>query len=375
MSLADAFIGGAVSGAARAIPAPISLLVQGQRYEGWKSARITRSIEAIAGSFELSVSERWANRNTNWPIHEGNQCKILAYDKPVITGYVDSIKSGFSTTDAGISVAGRDAAAQLVDCSAIIGGWQLSNIALDALAKKLCAPFGIVVKLAPDLIGKVPIVRQLAFGVGETGFDVLDSACRQVGVLAINDGNGEITLCHPGEDHAVTPLVQGQNLLSAEATFSVASRFAKYRVMGQGGGYEEIGGYSTAHVVAEATDPNVTNQNRVLIVHAEDALDQSAAKKRAQWEASIRAARSASVAVSVQGWQQENGDLWEPNLTVRVEIPRCRVMGEMVISEVTYIFEDGEGTRVNMQLKRPDAFTPAPVVTKDGTYRELKGGV
>lgn len=354
--------------------ADLVLEVNGQQYGGWESGSVTLDMEAIAGAFDLSVSERWANRNTNWPIHVEDECKIKIGGKTVITGQVDKRRSSFSENNAGIGVSGRDKAGNLVDCSAFVGGWQFSNIKIDAFVKKLCAPFGIDVKLQPQLIGKVPVVRQLAIGVGETCFNVLEAACKRAGVLAVSDGDGEITLTRVDDTPPTTALVQGQNVKEAELNEDVSNRFYKYRVISQQFPFEELGGSGVAHVFGEATDTGVKDQSRVLFLHHDSAATTKECKDYAQWVATTRAARGQSLSVSVQGWTTDKGDVWAPNTLVRVDIPRLRIRGNMLITQAKFSLQGGQGTTTTLQLKRPDAFKPEPQLTP-GLWNEIKGGV
>ena len=67
----------------------LRLVVNGKKYGGWKSVRVTRSIESIAGSFELDVSDRWAGQGEIWPIYEEDACRVEIDGTTVIDGYVD----------------------------------------------------------------------------------------------------------------------------------------------------------------------------------------------------------------------------------------------------------------------------------------------
>ena len=62
------------------------LEVDAQRYSGWETVRIGRSIEAAAGSFSLVVSDR-----RSWPIPMGAAARALIDDEPVVTGNVERV--------------------------------------------------------------------------------------------------------------------------------------------------------------------------------------------------------------------------------------------------------------------------------------------
>ena len=68
--------------------ATIELVVGSLRYAGWKSVRVTRSIESIAGSFALDVSDRWGDGEL-WPIAEEDVCRVLIDGETVLDGFVD----------------------------------------------------------------------------------------------------------------------------------------------------------------------------------------------------------------------------------------------------------------------------------------------
>jgi prophage tail gpP-like protein len=67
----------------------VELTVGGKRYGGWESVKISRSIEALTGSFSLSISENWAGQDQPWPIGEGDECVISISGVSVITGFID----------------------------------------------------------------------------------------------------------------------------------------------------------------------------------------------------------------------------------------------------------------------------------------------
>jgi prophage tail gpP-like protein len=355
----------------------IVLRVNGRRYGGWKTASVTRGIEHLAGTFELSVSERWANQDQPWPIDEGDECAVDVAGQTVITGYVSRCRPSFTATDHAISITGRDKTGDLADCSAFLDKWEFSKIDLVKFAEKLCKPHGIKVSLQPGLTlpgQSITIAKKFHVSPGDTAFSVLEHACRLAGLLPVAGDDGELLLTRAGAERAADELVQGKNCLAADMEFDSTNRFAEYVVLGQHATAEDFFGESASTIKASATDPNVKRSARKLIVRPEGGVTQAAAKARAQWEATTRAARSASGSVTVQGWRQSNGDLWPVNALVKVRAPWVRVNGNMLITQATYsIGPDGELT--TLTLKRPDAFKPEPSVSRDGLWKEISRGV
>jgi prophage tail gpP-like protein len=361
----------------------VRLRVNGREYAGWKSARITRGIEAVSGSFELSVTDRWSSKRDPWPIREEDECVLLLDGKPVITGYVDSRRPSFSASDHSIVISGRDKTGALVDCSAILDKWEFRKTPVDTLAKKLCEPFGISVSLQPGLTLPAPAAKT-SINPGETAFEAIDRICRAAGLLPVSDGNGGLVLTRAGSTRAVTELVEGVNLLSGSGDYDATARFAEYRVLGQHQGTDDFSGKASAAVKASAKDAGVRRSNRILLVRPDGNVTAAQAKERAEWEAIVRAGRAHGVSVSVHGWTQSDGSLWPINALVKIRSPFLELDTEMLITEATYSLDES-GTITRLALKRPDAFMPepsveAPTSRKSGKapsapWKELSGGV
>lgn len=333
----------------------VRLEVGGREYQGWTSISITRSIEAISGRFSLGLTERWPGQPTVWPILPGTECAVSIGDDTVITGQVDSADPKFDADNHDVQVAGRDRTGQMVDCSAVHSPGEWSNIRLDKLARTLAAPFGISVKSETDTGAVFPVFK---LQPGETAFEALDRGCRMRGVLPISDGVGGLVLTKPGQSRCSTALIQGQNVKSASLKNDITERFRAYIVRGSQSGSDYLEPEQSAAVEARAADAGAP-AGRTLIIIAESAVDIASARKRAQWEATVRSARAVTVQVTVQGWRQGNGDLWPVNALVNVDLPWLRVSGEMLISELTHTLDES-GTQTQMTLRRADAFLPEP---------------
>lgn len=351
----------------------VALRVNGKEFSFWKSGRVTRSMESIAGSFELSVSDRWTTNDEPWDIQEEDVCQILLNGTTVITGYVEDIDPAFTADDHSLRVAGRDRAGQLVDCSVDLGKWEFKNISFKAFAEKVCAPHGITVTVQSGLtFPKAP--SKFSIDPGDTGFNVLEQAFRRAGILLVSDGNGGIVLTRAGATRAVTALVEGKNMLAGSGSFKASGKFRTYKAIGQHRGSDEFNGLPAAGVKGTATDLTVTRESRTLIVRPEGIATTEFAKRRAEWEASVRAARAARVSATVQGWTQGDGSLWPINALVPVKSRRLRVDGEMLITQADHFVSD-QGTFTELTLCRPTAFKPEPQITKaSNEWRELRGG-
>jgi prophage tail gpP-like protein len=375
----------------------VSLIVNGVAYGGWTSVRVTRGLDAIAGGFSLACSERWASGPVGpaWPILEYDVCQVKVDDDVLIWGAVDRRTHKFNANDHTLGVEGRDLTGVLVDCCPVLTKNEFHNIGVLEFCMAICSPFNIGVTLGegiedkaistsraptpgaaggrPTAAGTAPKSSSTKIGrpnlapwtidPGESGFEAIDKACRLVGVLPVSDGAGGLLLTRSGTARATTALVQGKNILSADASYDGSQRYGRYIVLGQGRGDDENHGPAVTSVKGESVDEGVP-ESRVLVVLPEHAVDRAFAKMRADWEAKTRKARGRTVAVVVQGWRQGDGAVWPFNALVNVEIPTLGIDGQMLITRTTFTLSVEEGTTTELELAAPDAFTPEPV-TRD----------
>lgn len=125
----------------------IVLQVNGANYGGWTGVSVSRSIETVAGAFDLTCTENVGGDAAQWPLRPNQKCKILVNGQTVIDGYIDKVSIDVSDSAHGIAVSGRDKTGDLVDCAAVHSPAQWRNIKLLDLVKILAAPFGLEVIL------------------------------------------------------------------------------------------------------------------------------------------------------------------------------------------------------------------------------------
>lgn len=331
----------------------VVLTVGSSVYGGWKTVSVSRSIEQIAGTFGLGISERWPGQQALRGILPGNVCTVAIDGTVVITGHVDDVAPSYSASQHSVDVAGRDATGDLVDCSAVSGSGEWRDRKLEAIAADLCKPFGISVKATIDTGSTF---KRFRIEEGESAFEAIERACRMRAVLPVSDSKGGLVLTRAGTSRAGVRLVKGENILEASGEFSWRDRYSRYTVKSQKPGTDdESSGAETSQIMGEATDGGV-GRYRPLIMLAEQAADRKASKERAVWEANVRAARSRRVSATLQGWRETpDGPLWEPNRIVHLTDNWLAVDQDMLISGVT-LTKDENGTRAALSLMPPEAF-------------------
>ena len=352
------------------IPTPLGLAelkVNDTLYGGWKSLRATRSIEQVAGTYDLTITERWPGQAEASPIRPGEACQLLLDGEPVITGFSDSLSIDLDADRHGLRVSGRDKTADLVDCSAVHKSGQWHNVKFDQLARDLVKPYGLKVIVEAD-VGKA--LSSYNIQEGETVFECLERAARMAALLLTSNPMGELVITRTGNTRLDVALVEGENIKAGRAEFSWKERFSRYTVKGQ----ERLGADGDLEHAAgsgKSTD-DVISRHRPLIIVADSHSHKASLRDRAEWERNVRRGRGARGSITVQGWRQPDGELWMPNRLVTVTSPSLWLdCAEMLIVGCTWTLDE-KGTQTELAISRPEAFQLLEGMGQSKLFGKLK---
>jgi prophage tail gpP-like protein len=328
----------------------IRLNVNGRFYGGWTNVRVKLGIEHVAGSFDLSVSEKWPGQTDFRALAIGDECRVFIGDTPIVTGYIDDVDPDYDKESHIIHISGRDKTGDLVDCSAIHKSGEWHNAKLEKICQDICTPFGIKVVVSVDT-GKA--FSRFAIHDGESAFECLVRCTMMRGILMISNGSGDLVLTRAGVDRISTPLILGQNIERGSGRFTAKDRYSKYIVKGQSvaAGWDAT---STKHTSQKAVveDTHITRY-RPLIIIAEQG-DGSTYKDRAIWERNVRYGRGGRVVYTVTGWRHATG-LWLPNRLVKVTDAYMGLDEEQLIIGATMVLDEN-GSRTDIEVCRKEAF-------------------
>lgn len=337
----------------------LAVELNGTLYSGWTQARILRSIEAASSSFDLEVTDRG-----DWPIPRGSQIVLRFGELVVANGYLDGVDVSVTADSHRVRLQGRDATADLVDCAAgPQDEWFLAD--LGEIVADLAAEYDLDLSVSTDL---GPPFEYFARQPGESAWDAIDRACRQRGVLATAGIDRDVLLFAPGAQRVDVALVWGQggNVLEVQSRSSDADRFAEYVVRGSQPGSDVWEDPSiAAGTEGRAFDVGARAGRRLEII-SDGFVDDEDAQRKAEKEAAVRAARSVTVTVVLQGWRHRpGGPLWKPGYLVQVDLPPVRMSGDLLIKAVALTYGEAEGYRVALELVRPDAYQLTSEVTAE----------
>lgn len=340
----------------------VRLEINAERYGGWKNISIRRSLSRAAGTFNLSVSERWPGQTVPRPIQPGASARVLVDGEAVVTGFVDDVQISCTATEHTVSVSGRDRTGDLVDCCP--PSMQLSGANFADIAKNLCAPFGVEVV---DKAG-VDTIPGFKINPGDTVFETLEQLSRAQGVFMTSDGAGNLVLTRSGKEKASTVLELGKNVLSCRGSFSMADRFSEITVLGQTAASDAWAGAKASQQKTMVKDEAVPRYRPLTLIADQE---WQGANKRAQWEINTRYGKGCSANYTIYGWK-DGEKIWAPNVLVDIRDKALGLNVTWLVAEVSLILDD-QGWRTELTLSPPEAFAPEPVSQKNkaaGTKKE-----
>lgn len=322
----------------------LALRIGGHEIIAWQDVRVSLSMQTLCGDFELTVTDA----PEFYRPQPGDDCQVLADGEVVITGHVDALQVSYSGTSHRMTVSGRDATGDLVDCAA--PPQQFNGRSLTQLAQALCAPYHIEVvdKVKDDYrFGK------LKANDGESVFEFLEQAARQRGVLLRTDGQGRLVIDRAGTERATDALSLGGNILSGSGGVDLREVFRDYTVKGSRPGDDNTGPDDCV-VLCRYRDEGI-RRHRPCVVMADGETSLHTAKDRARWEASVRRGRGERATYTLAGWRQSDGALWRINQRVQVTDPWIGIDGERLIADVSYSL-GADGARTELTVMPVAAF-------------------
>ncbi|EGF7273886.1 baseplate protein [Shigella flexneri] len=335
----------------------VTLRTDGRLFTGWTSVSVTRSIESVAGYFELGVNVPPGTDLSG--LAPGKAFTLEIGGQIVCTGYIDSRRRQMTADSMKITVAGRDKTADLIDCAAVYSGGQWKNRTLEQIARDLCTPYGVTVRW--ELSDKESSAAFPGFTLdhSETVYEALVRASRARGVLMTSNAAGELVFSRAAST-ATDELVLGENLLTLDFDEDFRDRFSEYIVKGyaraNGADGDDIDAESIVSRKGTATDSDVTRY-RPMIIIADSKITAKDAQARALREQRRRLAKSITFEAEIDGWTRRDGQLWMPNLLVTIDASKYAIKTtELLVSKVTLILNDQDGLKTRVSLAPREGF-------------------
>lgn len=353
----------------------VTLRTDGRLFTGWTSVSVTRSIESVAGYFELGVNVPPGTDLSG--LAPGKAFTLEIGGQIVCTGYIDSRRRQMTADSMKITVAGRDKTADLIDCAAVYSGGQWKNRTLEQIARDLCAPYGVTVRWELSDKESSAVFPGFTLDHSETVYEALVRASRARGVLMTSNAAGELVFSRAAST-ATDELVLGENLLTLDFEEDFRDRFSEYTVKGyartNGAEGDDIDAKSIVSRKGTATDSDVTRY-RPMIIIADSKITAKDAQARALREQRRRLAKSITFEAEIDGWTRKDGQLWMPNLLVTIDASKYAIKTtELLVSKVTLILNDQDGMKTRVSLAPREGFL-VPVESDRKNKSDNNGGI
>lgn len=335
--------------------AKITVVVNGQTFEGWLQSEVDRNLEALAGTFSIPISMVPGSPPA---IKRQDKVEVRIGDRTVITGFVLAAEPFYRRGECGMRVMGRDRTGDLVNCSAIYKGGQWLNVKVDRIIKDIIAPFGLDLVVDTDL---GDVVKDFKLGHGETALDAVARAARLRGILITRDDAGRVLLTKAGKDRFKGAIVRGQNVIAMESVGSDEQRHSQYFVYGQA---HTVADFDNARgMKATAKDAEITRY-LPLIINADGNTTQAELQTLADHTARVRRGHSMGFRYTVEGWTFE-GEPWPLNQRVAIYDDVAGLDGaEWLICGVKQTCDLKEGDVTELLVRPIEAYDTAPLKSK-----------
>lgn len=339
--------------------------------QGWESIRVTLGMERCPNDFTLTMTERYTKELANVTVRKGDPCVVEIGGKRVITGYINRFSPSIAAKKHSISVSGRGKCQDLVDCSANWKGGVFRNLTLEQIARPLAKFFNIETKMKAN---PTKIIPTFVLQYGETNFEIIQRLAKYSKLLCYEDEFGDLVLSNINFDKAASGVEEGKNVKEASYVSSDDQRYSDYF-----GFMAAIDPFqselsSSANVIGRVVDEEIQkNRYRPLFLVAENGdIGFQVLEDRLTWERNRRMGRGNQLRVVVDSWKDSSGELWRPNTIVSVNLPTLKLNKlEWTLSEVTFLRDNDGGTRAELLLMPPEAFSVQPIVFQPFPLVEL----
>ena len=358
----------------------VSITVDDEIYDGWKSVKIASGIDQICRAFILSITDNFPGNLSNFRRLQPGQAVVLKIGKDVVcTGYITSTPVRYDAKTITVEVQGKSKTVDLVDCcspwAAIAFGssagsssdsWKdvdpeknkfpkvqtakeiktsWHNQPTEKIIADLCRPYGISVICKSDIGSKH---TNFTVNPGEKVYESINRLLTKDNLIVTDDAYGNLVIDEvPNNSEAEGTLESGKNILSGKADFDATNIYSTYAVLGQHKGSDLAFGKHISQDKGISVDDSIPRY-RLLVIKDTGQSSQKISEDRAAYEKNFRRAVFRSTTFFVQGWRNNKGHLWEPNQLARIKDNILGISQTFLIRGIVQTLNEG-GTKTEIQ--------------------------
>lgn len=341
----------------------IIIVIDDVRYRGWKSFNLHNTLDAMCGSFSMTLVQ-FADDLVE-DIRIGARLDIYIGPDQMMAGYIYTRERTMSSGSTSLTVTGRDITGDLVDCAAIVTSNYWTNAKIERIANDITKPFDIFTDIQVD---DVPF-SSFSIQQGETAYAAIERMCRLRGYLCNTNQFGDLVIRNYEAADAsldTLKLEVGVNVISITESLDYSKRHNIYYVRGQGKPSKKGSAWSkgTLNYASSAIDKGI-DRHRPKVIISDSKSSNASTKDQALWTARTNASRAKVYTVVVQGFRQRFPfraaiePVWKSGQYVNLIHKDWVINRMMIISRVDYSFGPA-GSTSTLTLKAPWSYQPDP---------------
>ena len=367
-----------------------SVLINGQKYNLFKSFRFSRDIENNIGSFSFSASDRAPEPDG---VFANDAIVIMYKDQVVMTGWIDDIQQVGGMDGRTVEVSGRDQLCDLVDSSvpdaAKVAKGEPSLLSVCRLVmQSLGLPY-TVTDTTRDGAGSLGVKNQKIADAGEQAMGFLAKLAARHQVWLIADENSNLQIMRAGERRTDMRLFflqnnpNNTNIIDAQYRIDLSQIYSRIRVVSQTPpAYAEVEYTKTkskegddvfnapqaavqgtkrkrvsdgTHIFGEATDA-FARPTRYLEIRGSEVMTSEDCRRRAQDEVNSRRAKAFRYTAKIAFFESRSGQILRLGDVIGLIDDVRNVKGHFIVAGFDVEFSMDGGTQVTVRLAPPEAY-------------------
>jgi prophage tail gpP-like protein len=321
--------------------------IDGSAFSGWSTISLNYSVGQAARTASMVVSDYVGAM----PFRPGMDAVLKASGDLLLTGYVRDVSPSHDEGGHRVNITLVSRTIDAVEASIDHPTAFIKRKDVAAIAKEFdTSDIGVIAE------EDFPVEPARFANTGESLFYHLEPLLRSHSAFLYDTPDGHLRLAMKprGRHSGALSIGHGGNIISGSATFTEQGRFSPVIVRGQS---SKGAGAGALRIEARASDGAVSRKRPKIIIHESEATV-AKMKERARRNVLRAAGRATTAQITVAGWRDADGLIFEPHFTIRVIDPRLYLDREMAIQSVTLAQEieaEGQGTRAVLSLVDPAA--------------------
>lgn len=332
-------------------PDEMGILIDGKRFRFWESFSITRSIDSVStAAFSCPFDHDKSELRDIFKPFSYKDVTVSVGGMRLFTGTLVDVVPNVESKRKTISASCYSKPGVLSDCTAI-SAKEYSDQTLLEIARFECDPFGIDVE---SRIENSPKFERVAVPPTKKFMAFLADLASQRGIIIADTPEGNLVIWEAvDKGNTVATLRQGSSpLVSVTPKFNPQQYYSVITVIQP----VSFGSESTADIIG---NPFGGGAFRPITFESKDTQD-AEIKNVSESKLSRMLANAVSYVVNVSTWRDPQGELWEPNTTIKLNAPDAMIYSDYEFLIKKVVFSASKNSRTaSLELVLPESYKRA----------------